>query len=326
MNQVLNLKTVKVGETVSGDYVYVSEYKEITYAEGTKSFIAGTFVLQGATLAFKIWDSALLKIFKENEISGAIVAVSGLVKEYKGVLELNVQAVDFNPDCKDKSLFLKSVDVEKVFGKFSDFLNTNISSAGISCIMAVFQGESLFERFKQEYAGSKMHDAQIGGLMNHEYKMLNIAKAVVDNDDRISDNTLFKDLLYTGIVFHDIGKLKEMNNGQYTENSYVTHIVFGIEILSKYKDVFCKVYNENFYYQLLAIIQGHHGEFGDSPKTPLAYIVHLIDMLDSKTTMALDRYESGNVLRGDNGSISYVDNNWRMVYPCDAIMQYKKED
>lgn len=323
MNTILDLKNVKAGETVSRDFVYIKEYAERTYAEGTKSFIVGTFSNQGTVLSFKVWDANLVNMFKEYELSDMIVGVSGAVKEYKGVLELNVQAVDLKPECTDKSLFVKSVNVEGVFEKFANFLNTNISQNGVGVVMSIFQGESLFDRFKTEYAGSKMHDAQIGGLMNHEYKMLNIAKAVIDNDERLSGNTMLKDLIYIGIVCHDIGKVLELHNGQYTDNSFVSHIVFSIEMVSKYKGVIVKYYNENFYYQLIAIIQGHHGQWGDAPKTPFAYIVHLIDMLESQTTFTLDAYESGGTFKTSNGSQLIRKDDWVMTYPIDEIMNYK---
>lgn len=323
MNSVLNLKTVKVGETVSNDYIYIQSYKEIPYGDGSKSFISGTATNQGASLAIKIWDANLINIFKENDISGNIVGVTGTVKEYKGAIELNVQGVDFNPACTDKSLFLKSVDVDKVFKDFADFLNSNISENGIRLIMGIFQGESLFDRFKVEYAGSKMHDAQIGGLMNHELKMLRIAKTLIENDERIGGNVKLKDLLFIGIVFHDIGKVHELANGTYTENSYVTHIMFSLEILIKYREAIIDLYGENFYYQLLAIIQGHHGEFGDKPRTPFAYIVHLIDMLESKTTSVLDKYDSGTAQRSETGTAIYNDHGDMMYYPDDSIMNYK---
>lgn len=320
MNVVLDLKGLKVGATVSNDFVFVQEYSERSYDEGRKSYIAGTLVQKGMQFAFKIWDAGLVKIFRENEITGNIIAVAGSVKEYKGVLELTIQSVNFSPACTDKSLFIKSVDVSNTFSTFADFVNTNLSPKGVEVMMKVFAEPELLDRFKVEYAGSKLHDAQIGGLMSHEYKMLRIAQTLIENDARIVDNAKLKDLIYLGVIFHDIGKVFEMNNGVYTKNSYVTHIVFGIELISKYKEVIVEAYDEDFYYQLLAIIQGHHGEFGDRPRTVPALIVHLIDMLDCRMTSALDKYEAGNVTKNDTGVASMYDNGVYYTYPTENIM------
>ena len=39
-----------------------------------------------------------------------------------------------------------------------------------------------------------------------------------------------------------------------------------------------------FYRELQAIILEHHGEFGERPKTVYAYLVHVIDLLDSRVS------------------------------------------
>ena len=158
--------------------------------------------------------------------------------------------------------------------------------------MGIFQSENLFPRFKEEFAGKKMHDAQIGGLMHHTTKMLKIAKILVENEPRMLQIEGFTDLLYLGISLHDIGKVYEMKLGVYQPNSFVTHRTLGTEMIAKYKDLICQLYNETFYYHILAIINGHHGEYGERPQTLLAYIIHLIDMLEANTTGAFDRIEN----------------------------------
>ena len=64
-----------------------------------------------------------------------------------------------------------------------------------------------------------MHDAQIGGLLNHTMKMMRIAKVVYQNEPRMEQLENYKDMLYLGVILHDIGKIYEMNYGVYQENS-----------------------------------------------------------------------------------------------------------
>ena len=69
----------------------------------------------------------------------------------------------------------------------------------------------------------------------------------------------------------------------------------------------------NFYYEIVSVLQGHHGEFGDAPVTVLAYIVHLIDMLDSQTTGIFDKIESNDVVTRANNMTVMVNGKYLVV-------------
>ena len=112
-----------------------------------------------------------------------------------------------------------------------------------------------------------------------------------------------RDLVILGLVVHDFGKILELKNGAYTEISIVPHTYLGIEIISKYKDLIEETYNEMFYRELQAIILEHHGEFGERPKTVYAYLVHVIDLLDSRVS-GLQRKVEGLEL-GDTTNVAF---------------------
>lgn len=289
---ILDLKALKEGMTFSGQLVYVQTFTKKAIADGTRNFVFGTVMNKGVEMPFKIWESDLVTLFSQHDFTGHVIKVSGSVVEYKEKLELKIANVSYSKEEDNPSQFFKSVNVDVVFDTFATFVNENLTEKAIALLMGIFKSENLFDRFKQEFAGARMHDAQVGGTMNHTTKMLFLAKALVTNDPRLLEA---KDLLYLGVIFHDIGKLQEMQMGVYTEYSFVTHRAFGIELLVKYKQQICQTFNENFYYHLVAIIQGHHGKWGEPPKTIWAYIVHLIDNLESATTGIFDRIESESV-------------------------------
>ena len=58
-----------------------------------------------------------------------------------------------------------------------------------------------------------------------------------------------------------------------------------------------------FYRELQAIILEHHGEFGERPKTIYAYLVHVIDLLDSRVS-GLQRVLEGLPL-GEATTVSF---------------------
>jgi 3'-5' exoribonuclease len=129
---------------------------------------------------------------------------------------------------------------------------------------------------------------------------------------------LNRDLLLTGVLFHDCGKLWE---NQYPEKGFAQgytlhgemlgHIPLGIELVNKlWRDVAetpaakgwlaLEPATENVRLHLLHLIASHHGEyqFGSPtlPRTPEAIALHYVDNLDAKLEMMKDAYGQANEL------------------------------
>ncbi len=92
-----------------------------------------------------------------------------------------------------------------------------------------------------------------------------------------------------GCILHDLCKIYELTDGinvEYTEEGkLVGHLVKGLEIVDRYA---YKIKNFPHYTKMHIkhILLAHHGEYEyGSPKIPQtseAFLVHLIDMMDSK--------------------------------------------
>lgn len=304
---LLDIKNILEGDAVSG-IVMVHSYSKVQ--ADSKYPLVGQFYREGVTRQFKIWDERLKGIFNNADLEGAIIWVSGTVDKYNGKLGIVVREINLGVEGIDRNMFFKSVDIDRVYNDFVNFVNGNLSQEGIITLKEVFDKLKLHAPFKHTFAGSVYHDAQIGGLLNHTMKMLRLAKVLVSNDERLAP---WKDLLYLGIIFHDIGKIKELDFGVYTDISFVTHRTLGIEMLVQCKDIVVENFDENFFYHLLAIQQGHHGEYGDKPTTVWAYIVHLIDMLESQVTAFLDRCDGFDYVEKGNNKVMYI-NGLNLVF------------
>lgn len=287
--QVIDLAQAQSGMKVTG-LVYIQSYSK-KISEDRKPLM-GVLHHKGKDMNFKIWDARLQSILNNSELTGTIAQINGDVAEYRGKTELTITELGFNHGIADKSLFIKSADIASLSNTFGDFLNKNMSPKALQLLGSIMNTDNTFARFREEWAGSRMHDAQVGGLLNHTMKMLNIAKTLVDNDPRLKE---FSDMLYFNIVLHDIGKIFELNQGVYTKNSFVTHRTLGVEITVQHKQKIVEVFDETFYYHILAVQQGHHGEWGDKPTTVWAQLIHYIDKLESAMTGTLDRIETGDV-------------------------------
>lgn len=142
------------------------------------------------------------------------------------------------------------------------------------------------EKFIIYPAATKFHHAYIGGLMYHTYRMLLVASKLVEVYDYMN-----KDLVYGGIILHDIAKVKEFTGA--IQSSYsiqgqmLGHIVMGVLEI----DRAALANNLEGEEELLLkhIVLSHHGipEYG-SPKKPMipeAVLINLIDNIDSKLTV-----------------------------------------
>lgn len=151
-------------------------------------------------------------------------------------------------------------------------------------------------------AASKNHHEYASGLAHHIVSMLQIARELSKLYPQIN-----KDLLYAGIILHDLGKLKELSGvvtTTYTlEGKLLGHIPMMVEEIGLMARELQIEGEEVLILQHLVL--SHHGkaEWG-SPTPPLvreAEILHLIDLIDAKMNMlnrSLDKVKPGELQIG----------------------------
>jgi 3'-5' exoribonuclease len=168
------------------------------------------------------------------------------------------------------------------------------------------------DRFRRTAAARNYHHARRGGLVEHTAQMMRVAKEIAPLYPQLN-----LDLLITGVLFHDSGKLWENalpENGfvmNYDERGeLVGHISIGLELVNA---LWRKLSSENtetwknlvpasedVRLHLLHLIGAHHGEmeFGSpvAPKTPEAMALHYIDNLDARLEMFAAGYATAKPL------------------------------
>jgi 3'-5' exoribonuclease len=139
-------------------------------------------------------------------------------------------------------------------------------------------------RYKIAPAAKSVHHAYLGGLIEHVLSMCSLARLT---SAHFKDIDL--DLLLTGVVIHDIGKIHELTYdrafGYSSEGQLTGHMVIGLRMISD-KIAGIPDFPPRLRTLLEHMIISHHGEleFG-SPKVPLfpeALLLHHLDNLDSK--------------------------------------------
>jgi 3'-5' exoribonuclease len=280
-------------EKVSGS-VYVRTYDYRVTKSGAP-FVFGYVNDQGCSISFRVWRENI-EDFRSLIVASRIMAVSGVIDIWNNIPSIVFESVKADSFGYTPADFLLGYDRGKLEGEFYGFLE-NVNPKVRLLVNKLIDGD-VKERFFTEYAAKLFHDACVGGLANHTVKMLRLAKTMVDNDKRLLP---FSDLIYMGIICHDIGKVREFYMGDYVKNSFVSHSEYGCEMLYEIKEYIVNLFDEAFFYRLLSVIRGHHHIFEVKAKTIYAYIVHLIDMLDSQATMFMDNLDSHAYKETANG-------------------------
>lgn len=281
------------GEKVSGTvYIRAHEYKT---ANSGKGFASGQFTDQGNVIPFKVWSEHLdeFKAIADQKV----INIRATVDIWQGAASLVIDSVSEDICGYTPADFLLGHDRVKLEAYFDNFVNKELSPKAKALVNLVIKG-TVRERFFTEFAAKGMHDACPSGLANHTIKMLRLAKAMLENDPRLR---AYSDLIYVGVIFHDIGKIKELYMGGYQKNSFVSHREYGCEMMYEYKQEIIDMYDEDFFWRLISIIRGHHHVYEEKAKTIYAYIVHLIDMVDSQCTRLMDTLEFNQYRETDVG-------------------------
>lgn len=135
-------------------------------------------------------------------------------------------------------------------------------------------------------AAVRHHHEFVSGLSFHVVSMLRLAKSIADLYPTVN-----RDLLYAGVILHDLGKVIELSgpiSTTYTlEGNLIGHISIVVEEVSKMADEL-GIEGEEVVI-LKHVLLSHHGkgEWG-SPKPPLvreAEILHQIDLMDATMNM-----------------------------------------
>ncbi len=181
-----------------------------------------------------------------------------------------------------------SVDISTLVGKIEDTIQ-NLENPNLKKILEVIFSEKDIKNKYIECPSSIIHHHNYKyGNLEHTVGMINIFDQIVSYYKR---NTLLDvDLIYTGIILHDIGKIFEfdLNNDlpmKTVEGKLYGHLILGDQHVSKVLkriDGFPKDLENNIRHMILS----HHGKIEwDSvvePQIAEAEILHLLDMIDSR--------------------------------------------
>src|ERR1035438_6698225 len=133
-------------------------------------------------------------------------------------------------------------------------------------LSTLLDDSSLAQAYREAPAAKQLHHAWLGGLLEHVVSLLTLA-------DRVTPHypMLDRDLIVTGIILHDIGKVRELSweiGFEYTiEGSLLGHIQMGVALTERTIDSLPD-FPPKLKTLVLHMILSHHGNLDLLSPTP----------------------------------------------------------
>ena len=286
---------LQVGEQVD-QYLLIKESKKGVTTVG-KPFMSLILQDRSGDIEAKLWDTN--EEHEQMYQAQVIVRVGGEIHDYRGKNQLRVKQIRVArpeegvqiSDLLPTSAIPKEQLFEDLMQFFFEIKNPNISRITRNLIKKHQEQLLIFP------AASKNHHDYASGLLDHVVSMLRLSKSICDLYP-----TLNRDLMYAGVILHDIGKVIELTGPvgtAYTiEGNLLGHITIMVNEIGQAAKELGIEGEEVMLLQHLVL--SHHGkeEWG-SPKKPMiqeAEIIHYIDNIDAKMNMltrALEKTKPG---------------------------------
>ena len=280
------IRTWEAGDTVQGFALLVK--KELRQDRNGKSYLDMELADASGSIVAKVWSDtpALNASFEPHQF----VAFKGSVKNYREQLQLTID------DCReategdryygfDESKLVPSTreDIDDLWRRLERLLFECVERPVMRRLAAetlAIHGKAL----REHPAAKAMHHAYRGGLLEHVVSMAELALLVCGHYRELD-----RDLMLIGVLFHDLGKLRELGampaNDYTLEGRLVGHVVIGRDLLIE-RCAAIEGFPDDLRLLLEHMVLSHQGkkEFASpvEPMTPEALALHFVDDLDSK--------------------------------------------
>ena len=284
----MNTKHIFIKDIHAGDKItdtFLVKEKNLAFSQKGNPYLNLRLADKTGELDGRVWENAI-------EINGRfqkgdMIRIQARAVSYREAIQLSifdftvvednaVNPADFSASSK--------YDIEEMFVSLLACVETIESPPLKKLLDLMFGDREIAQAFRQAPAAKGFHHAYIGGLLEHTLSVTRILDALANHYGNVN-----RDLLLTGGILHDIGKITELSYKRtidYTDKGrLVGHIVLGVELLDR-KILLIDDFPDQLALELRHILLSHHGvlEYGSPkrPKTLEALIINFADDLDAK--------------------------------------------
>ena len=279
----LYVKDLQPGQVITSTFLV--QTKDVRQKKSGESYLSMRLVDRTGDIEAKMWDGVdrIVGTFERNDF----IRATGQLQVYQNRLQFTVQKLlrigDSEVDLADY-MPASARDPDEMLADLRGVI-ASIGNPNLKALLeAIFADEDIARLYKRAPAAKSIHHALLGGLIEHVLSLCGLCRVVAPRYPHVDI-----DLLLTGAILHDIGKIYELTYDRtfgYSDNGQLLgHIHLGLRITDE-KLRGLPAFPPRLRSLVEHMILSHHGEleFG-SPKVPLfaeALLLHHLDNLDSK--------------------------------------------
>lgn len=252
---------------------------------GGGQYLALTLSDKTGTMEARMWEDFADAILNCTE--GCYVKVQGQISKYQGKFQITltklraaacseVETADFVPTT--------AFDVGEMWAELRGYVDAFQNAELRRLVFAFLDDERIGPAYREAPAAKVLHHAWIGGLLEHVLTLVRVCRAAAPFYPEVD-----ADLLVTGAILHDIGKIRELGWGttfSYTlEGQLIGHISIAQGMLRE-KTAALPGFPDKLRVLVEHMILSHHGkyEFGSPklPMTPEAILLSALDDVEAK--------------------------------------------
>jgi 3'-5' exoribonuclease len=290
---IADLAGFEEGRLFDGYFLVLT--KQLATTKTNKPYINLTLGDKTGSIEARIWDPGDPRIAREFE-RGDIMKARGCASRYNDRMQMKIDQIRLAlPGEVDKADMLPSTtyDVATLWRQLLGFVDSLANPHLKLLLTTLVDDPALAVAYREAPAAKQLHHAWLGGLLEHVISLCTLADRVAPHYPLID-----RDLLLTGVILHDIGKVRELSwevGFEYTvEGMLLGHIQIGAALAERTIDSL-PGFPPKLKTLVLHLILSHHGklEFG-SPKLPMipeALVLNFIDDLDAKMQAVSSEFE-----------------------------------
>jgi len=275
--------------------------KEIRQKKSGELYLSLLLADRTGELDAKMWDNVaeVIDAFDRDDF----VRVKGLVQIFHNRPQMTIHKMRRMDDSEiDFGDYFPSSrrDQDEMWGELRAIVAA-ISNPHLKGLLElVLDDEDIARRYRRAPAAKHIHHAFLGGLIEHVLSLCAMARLAAQHYPFIDG-----DLLLTGAILHDIGKIYELNYERgfsySNDGQLLGHIHIGLRIVGDKLRAL-----PEFPPPLRSLVEhmilSHHGklEFGSPkvPQFPEALMLHYLDDMDSKMESMRALIESDRQVEG----------------------------
>lgn len=254
-----------------------------------------------------MWDDVADAIATCSE--GCYVKVQGDISKYQGKFQITLKklrlAADHEVDAADYQPSTR-FDIAEMWTELRGYVEAFQNVELRRLVFAFMDDDKIGSAFKCAPAAKRLHHAWLGGLLEHVLTLVRVCLATAPFYPEVD-----ADLLVTGAILHDIGKVRELDwksSFSYTlEGQMIGHISIAQGMLRE-KVQELAPFPEKLRVLVEHMILSHHGkyEFGSPklPMTPEAILLSALDDLEAKMQAMRNEFASAAASGKSSGELT----------------------